>query len=381
METIKEATTLLKEALGSTSKPLIVYDQRRSRCYAPELALINSLLSNSLLSITAMVVLIMVSTGIPGLCAADKAGYAGLEYFPSSQLSRIELDKFLRLKVGASGESGVKALLRLQEDLARKNVKTNSEIVPGEDGNFYICVDVIETGLSNVLPTRKLENPHHIVLKNEKPYQLLEELRARLSKLQDEGRAASEDYQNGIRFYSDVPATRIAERIVQEMQGQERGIYKILAVDPNGERRADGIELLNWTPPVQQNCHMLIYALDDSDIKVRAAAAKYLWSHLNAVDENFPYDELVEALSRQLSRPSYHDRVRAMAAMIALCKHDSDSITAIKTFSEGRLKEIAANTIIPNVKKQTEQLLAACANPPAIKRIRRPSAEELGPGF
>lgn len=317
----------------------------------------------------------------PAIAAADRAGFSGVEFYGSSQLSRVELDKFLRLKPGATYESGEKAFLRLQEELAKKNVKAHTEIVPGEGGNYYISVDVVDSGINSTLPNRRLENAHHINLKNEKPFGLLAELRARLTKVQQEGRAATENYQQGIRYYSDIPATRIAERIMQEMEGQEGGIYRILSTDPNGERRADAVELLNWTAPYVANCAQLIPALDDSDVRVRSAAAKYLWSHIADLPNDFPFDALAEGLSHQLARPSHHDRLRAMYALVALAKRDSDSITAIKSYDEVKLKEIANSSVIPDIQKLAEMLVKGISNPPPLKKRVHGGALDTSPEY
>lgn len=313
--------------------------------------------------------------------AADRAGFAGVEFFGSSQLSRVELEKILRLKPGATYESGEKAFTRLQEELAKKNVKAHTEIVPGEGGNYYISIDVVDSGINSTLPNRRLENAHHINLKNEKPFALLVELRERLSKVQQEGRAATETYQQGIRYYSDIPATRIAERLMQEMEGQEGGIYRILSTDPNGERRADAVELLNWTAPYVQNCLQLIPALDDSDVRVRSNAAKYLWSHTADLPDDYPFDALVDGLSHQLARPSHHDRIRAMYALIALAKRDSDSITSIKTYDETKLKEIASGSVIPDVQKLADMLVKGVTNPPPLIKRVHGGGRDTTPGF
>ena len=313
--------------------------------------------------------------------AAERPGFAGIEFFGSSQLSRVELDKFLRLKPGASFESGQKAFSRLQEELAKKNIKAHSEIIAGDDGNYYVSVDVVDSGINSTLPNRRLENAHHISLQNEKPFALLNELRTRLAKVADEGRAATETYQQGIRYYSDIPATRICERIMQEMEGQSSGIYKILSTDPNGERRSDAVELLNWTATGVANCYQLIPCLDDSDMRVRCAASKYIWSHLAEVPDDFPFDSLIEGLSRQLSRPSYYDRVRAMTALITLGKRNSDSITAIKSYDEAKLKEIASGSVIPAVQKLAGALVQGIANPPALEKRVHGGAKDNTPEY
>ncbi len=304
---------------------------------------------------------------IPSLAADTGATYAGLEFLGSSLVSRVELEKTLRLKPGASFETTDKAVDRLKLELDKKSIKANVELIP-DNGSLYVAVDVVETGFNNTNTNRKLENPHHIGTPNEKPFELLEELKERLAKLSDEGRPSAETYEQGIRCFTDVASGRIAELIIKEIQGETPYMMQILAHDPNGLRRAEAAELLNWTPSSVRNCFDLIPALDDSDARVRMATAKYIWARVNLLPDDFPFDALLEGLSRQLTRPTHHDRVRAMAALLALAKRDSDSITGIKTFDETKLKEIADNSVIPSVQNIAKQLLQISANPPPIQR-------------
>ncbi|MBX9690501.1 MAG: hypothetical protein K2X27_27545 [Candidatus Obscuribacterales bacterium] len=305
--------------------------------------------------------------------AEKTGGYAGLEFLGSSLISRTELEKSLHLHNGASYLSGEKALEKLSLDLSKRPIKANLELIP-EHNDYYVAVDVVETGLNNTISNRKLENPHHINLPNEKPFSLLAELKARLQKLAEEGRPSEENYSDGIRVFSDVACMRSAELLMQELQDQKAYLFKILATDPNGERRADAAEMLNWTADPAKNCFYLLPALDDSDARVRMNAAKYIWARIKLLPDDFPFDTLLEGLSRQLSRPSHHDRIRAMAALLALAKRDSDSITGIKTFDEAKLKDIANNSIIPSVQDLARKLLAASANPPPIQRKQAPDS-------
>lgn len=291
----------------------------------------------------------------------------------------MELDKILRLRPGATVDSTSKAVEKLKLVLDQKAVKANLDIIP-DGGNCFVSVDVVETGL-NAIANRHLDNPRHIALPNERPFTLLEEVKARLQKLADEGRAATESYQNGFKVFSDFACTRTAELLAGELDGQSPYLFRILASDPNNERRAAAVEMLNWTVDPVKNCLALIPALDDSDMRVRMAAAKYIWARINLLPDDFPFDSLLEGLTRQLSRPSHHDRVRAMAALMALAKRDSDSITGIKTFDESRLQEIASNSVIPSVQNLARQLLAVCANPPALKHVEKHAPADLGTGF
>jgi hypothetical protein len=323
--------------------------------------------------------LALLCFAFPSLSTERTGGYGGLEFLGSSLISRLELERLLHLRPGATIETTEKSLEKLKLALERKAVKANLEVVPAAD-SFYVAVDVIETGLA-ALPNRHLDDPRHIALPNEKPFTILEELKTRLQKLQDEGRPAGESYDNGFKIYSDFAATRTAERLGQELEGQKAFLFRILASDPNNERRADTVEMLNWTPDPVQNCRVLIAALDDSDMRVRRAAAKYIWARVSLLPDDFPFADLIEGLSKQLSRPSYHDRLRAMAALAAIARRDSDSITAIKSFDEKRLQEIASASIVPDSQELARKLLSVCASPPPLKRVPVKAPANLGTEF
>ncbi len=315
-------------------------------------------------------VLACASFNCPVLAAEKVGGYGGLEFLGSSLISRVELEKLLHLKNGASYESGYKAVEKLRQNFEKRAFKADVELV-NDGSNYYVTVDPIETGFKNTHTSRRLIEPHHIYMKNEKPFALFQDLNTRLEKLALEGRPASERYQDGIRLFTDVACLNLAERMMKQLQGQKPYLFEILASDPNGERRAQAAELLNWTPDPISNCKELIPALDDSDLRVRMAAAKYIWARAGMLPDTFPFDSLLEALSRQLTRPSHHDRVRALAALLALAKRDGDSITGIKTFDEAKLKEIAENSVIPSVQDLCKQLLALTSNPPPLTRQKK----------
>ena len=313
--------------------------------------------------------------------AKDGSGFAGVEFLGSAQLSRLEIEKFLALKPGATAENAQKALVRLKAKLDFKHIKTNIDFVPGDNNNFFLVVDVVESGLTNTLPTRKLANPHHVFLTNEKPFTLLEQLRVRQDKLIEEGRPTDETYSQGMKVFQDPPSQRIAEQEIKELAGQQRALLTLIATDPNPNRRAAAIELLNFTPEWLPSCVSLIAAIDDSDTQVRAAATKFIWARLANFPDDFPFQDLLEALSRQLCRPSYSDRSKSLACLIALCKRDSDSITAVKEFDQSKLKQISESTILPDIQVMATQLMKVAANPPAIKRRLPGRTTDSGSGF
>lgn len=286
----------------------------------------------------------------------------------------------LALKPSASLESADKALLRFRQKMEERHIPINMELVPGDEGEFYIAVDVVEFGLSNTLATRKLKYPRHIPIPNERPFSLLQELHDRQSKLIDTDRSTDDFYEEGMLFFKDPASNRMAEQEIKELAGQQGHVLAVVASDPNPKRRADAIELLNWTPDFRRNCLELIGAIDDADSGVRGAATKYIWARLGILPDDFPFQSLVEALTRQIRRPSHTDRQKAMACMVALARRDPDSIRGIKVFAEDKLKEIEANTVVPGVREMARQLLVACANPPPPKPQPKAPAD-IGTGF
>lgn len=311
--------------------------------------------------------LLTLTASVAAAVSADsKDGFCGIEFLGSSQLTRAEIQKFLGLKQGASPEAVLKAVSRLESALEAKRVKTNIEIVSGSEGRLYVAVDVVNPGSSEAIQTRKLSFPRHVRLLNEKPFTLLADLKTRQIKLNVlEDRPIAERYENGMKYFSDEPCNRLAEREIKELDGQESGLYQIIESDPDASRRSNAIELLNWTPDYLQNCTVLLPALADSDVHVRTQAVKYIWARITLLPDDYPYDQLSEMLCHELRLPSHTDRSKALALLLALCRHHPASIWEIKESREAGIKEIAETSIIPNIQKMASELATLCQNAPA----------------
>lgn len=299
--------------------------------------------------------------------AAEGVGFAGLEFLGSSFISRPELQKALQLRSSAGLEAGEKALQRLSESLSRKGLKFNLDLVL-EGGSYFITVDIIDGAATSTIVNRRLIEPRHIAVPNEKPFVLLAELKARMKKLDGEGRPVSASLRNGTISYSDAPCMRLSENIAEELSGEELYLFRILASDPNGERRASAAELLAFSPHLQGNCVALLPALDDSDIRVRTAAAKYIAARIDSLPDKFPFDLLLQGLSRQLARPSHKDRLGSMSALLSLAGRCPQSILEIKSLDEERLKEIDSASIVPSIRSLATALLSLCSRPPEAKK-------------
>ncbi len=305
--------------------------------------------------------LILIASLPRGVFAAEAGDvYKGLEYFGSSQLTTMELEKILALKPGANLAAIQKALDRLDKTLEGRHIPNNLEMVAGEPGSVFICVDILDSS-NDTVPTRKLKNPRHVLVRSEKPFIVLDELAKRLEKLTDEGRTWSESYRDGAKVYSDEPANQCVAEIERFSPDMREELLAVVESDPDATRRKKAVELLGWSGNVPYTTNRLTDAFDDSDPKVRVAAIRYVFPRLSLLPEEYPYIRLIQAASRELNRPSHQDRSKALYVLLWLAKKNILFVRDIKELDEKRLKQLASDSVLPTVKVPAQQLLAIIA--------------------
>lgn len=322
-------------------------------------------------SVTLLAIIAVAMMAPPGIWAAGQyAGlrYAGVEFYGSSQITRAEIEKYLGIKPGASMESVGRAVERLNTQLESRHLSSKVQIVSAPPDKIYVVVDVSDS-TTELVPTRRLKEPRHVLVRSEKPFILLDQLEARLTKLTDEGRPWSEKLEHGIKYYTDEPANAIVEQLLKQVPDMRLELLAVIASDPDPNRRRKSVQLLNWAGVVPETTYYLIPALDDADSDVRAEVARFMFSRLEMLPNNFPYQMLVEAISRQLSRNSHQDRSKALHCLLALAGQRPQLVTSIKVFNEERVKRLAEASLIPSVKGAAEQLLARFAAQPAAPAL------------
>lgn len=301
-------------------------------------------------------------------------GYQGVEFSGSSQVTRLELERFLSLKPGAGVEVADKAIERLSAKLALKHIKASVDIAQEGDG-YFIAVDVVDPTVVGV-PSRRLTFPHHVALTSEKPFSVLEQLMERRRQLAEEGRPVSESYKDGLKYFSDEPCNFYAQELHKQVPSMLMEFFSVISSDPDPRRRSQAIEVLNWVEDPVRISANLIAALNDADEQVRASAARYIFPRLNLLPESFPVNDLVEAFSNQMLRQTHQDRVMALRCLLELARQRPETIHAIKAFDEDRIKQIYSASVLTVIRSPAEQILKLCANPPPIKHKPKPVAEE-----
>lgn len=327
---------------------------------------------SSLLLALAVVYCLAVLSFPPAAAKTNGASYAGLEFYGSSQLSRLELEKYLSLKPGAALEQIGRAVDRLNRKLEERHLAAQVEIVEGSPGRIFVVVDVSDN--TNLAPTRHLKHPRHVAVTTEKPFLLLDQLNDRLQKLTDTNRPWSEQVRSGLKYYTDEPANQIAEELIALVPDMRAELLAITESEPDNNRRRRAVELLSWAGSVPDTSRRLMPALDDADSSVRAAVARYLFPRLELLPPDFPYDDLVEAFSRMLSRPSHQDRTKALYCLLALVSQRPNLILNAKVFDEEKVKQLDDNSHIASIKSACDQLLNRFAHPPTPEQPGKASA-------
>lgn len=306
----------------------------------------------------------------PAFAAQTVGGYAGVEFYGSSQITRQEVEKYLSLKPGASQEAIGRAIVRLKKHLEDRRIKANVDIANDDDG-LVVTVDVMDTGVPSGVPTRKLKFPHHVSLSSDVPFQIFDEMMARREQLLAQGRAVTESFPDGIKRFSDEPLNQYADKLLRRVPNMTDELLQVVQSDPDPSRRSHAIEVLNWAGDWPDLCYKLLPALNDASEQVRVSAARFIQPRIKFLPEDFPFEDLIEAFSHQLSRPSHIDRVLALRALIESGRQHQITLYAIKEYDLDRLKQLDSMSVVASVHDpahQLVQILASLPDKPSPKR-------------
>jgi len=307
--------------------------------------------------------------------AKPAGGYAGLEFFGSSQITRMELEKCLGLKPGASPEQVAKGVARLQKALDTRHLKANIDAA-NDDGSIIVTVDIVQTGIQSPYPTRKLKTPHHVELSSEVPFQIFDELMARREMLAMQGRPVKETYPDGDKRFSDEPCDQYADKLIRRVGPMTDELLTLIATDPDPVRRSKAIEVLNWAGDYPNLVYKLLPATCDASEQVRASVDRFIFPRIKMLPEDFPFEDLIEQFSLQLQRPSHMDRVLAIRCLMECARQHQITLYAIKEYDLDRLKQLDSMSIIDSIKAPAHSLVQTLATlPDRPSRAPRPLTE------
>jgi len=301
-------------------------------------------------SIVSVSAALIFSLTLPAGAAFASGGgaYVGLEFYGSSQMSRPELERILALHNGASYRSVQSAVERLRRALKARRLEANIQTVTGDGSDIYLSVDIY--GTEEDLPCRILQDPHQVNFRSEEPVQILAKLHTRLEFLEAQGRPADEEIRDGIKYYSDEVCNQMVRDLIKHCGPMREELLYLIDHDPNGVRRANAVELLNWSGEVPDTAAHLLAAVDDIDITVRTLVTRYLFKNLALLPDDFPYAEMVDVYSRDLLRPSHDDRSKALYLLLALTKKRPELIRQIQLLDDKRIEQLQERSLVPSIK-------------------------------
>ncbi|MCC7528254.1 MAG: hypothetical protein IT342_07015 [Candidatus Melainabacteria bacterium] len=285
---------------------------------------------------------------VPAFASADDGAYVGLEFYGSPQISRAEVERMLGLHNGASYKSVLGAIERLKRQLKARRLEANIQAVTGDGTDIYLSVDIL--GDEDELPSRILENPQQVNFRSEEPLQLLEKLHQRLEFLEAQGRPANEEMRDGVKYYCDEPCNQIVKELLRHCQPMREELLYLIDHDPNAVRRTCAVELLSWAGEVPDTALRLLPAVDDIDLNVRTMVTRYLFKCLPLLPDDFPFQDMVEVYSRDLSRPSHDDRSKSLYMLLALVNKRPELIRQVKSLDAKRTEQLREHSLVPSIK-------------------------------
>ncbi len=324
-------------------------------------------------SSAALLITALFLSLLPCQASRTGSGFQGVEFYGSSLISRLEIEKALGLKLGASHESVVKGASRLQKTLDSRHIKANVDIAKDGAGEI-IAIDIMESGASGA-PTRKLNFPRHVSLSTEVPFQLLDQMLARRELMSQQGRPVVESYPEGVKRFSDEPCNVYADKLMRRIPDMVEEMLSVVASDTDPTRRSKAIEVLNWGGDYADLCYKLLPAINDGSEQVRASAARFIYPRIKMLPENFPFEDLVESFSQQLQRPSHFDRVLALHCLTETANTHPRSLYAIKTFDLERLKTLESMSVVNSIQQPAHQLVQTLITVPEPKKLSAPINE------
>jgi len=292
--------------------------------------------------------LALFAHSFPAFPSNEVGAYAGLEFFGSPQISREEIEKFLGVRNGASYKSVVSAVERLKRALNARRMEANIQIVTGDGSDVYVSVDIL--GDETEMPSRILQDPHQVNFRSEEPVQLLEKLHERLDFLEAQGRPASEEMRDGVKYYSDEPCNQLVKELIRHCVPMREELLYLIDHDPNSVRRNCAAELLSWSGEIPDTARRLLPAVDDVDLSVRRTVTRYLFKSLPLLPEDFPYADMVDVYSRDLARPSHDDRSKSLYMLLALLKKRPELVRQVRFLDDKRIQQLKNRSLVPSIK-------------------------------
>ncbi|MBL0030249.1 MAG: hypothetical protein IPO95_14725 [Rhodanobacteraceae bacterium] len=162
------------------------------------------------------------------------------------------------------------------------------------------------------------------------------------------------------------PAIQYVDHLRLSERGGERRSEELIACARGCSQaadRADSLDFLDRLDWGKTSCRAALQALDDRDWTVRHQAARLLKRHLDACVDALGRARIVDAVLRQLTRPTHVDRARAMATLDPLVRRGFDIDAGRQARIVTALETLARVSHLPDVGGTASALLEHLRRP------------------
>lgn len=180
-----------------------------------------------------------------------------------------------------------------------------------------------------------------------------------------EGADVGENMDAGYLDYRHPEMHAVVEEMRRVVPPRREELLRVLAENPEGANRARAAWLLNWAGQEADTVARVLPSLDDPHGVTRNDVSRFLLHHVDRIGDDETLRALVDALARQLRRPSHGDRNKAAYSLKALLE-TNPRLGAYVTEKAGPwLRRIAEQSILDNVGGVAREVLATAEEPPA----------------
>lgn len=136
-----------------------------------------------------------------------------------------------------------------------------------------------------------------------------------------------------------------------------------MALDANHPERRDAIAMLSWAGNPEATIAALHGRLLDPNTEVRNLTGRFVLTFIERVRDPAVAEGLAVSLSRAMALPSHADRTKAINALGQLYARHPELRATLQNVAREPLRQIARDSVLPNVGGEARALLAAIGEP------------------
>jgi hypothetical protein len=172
-----------------------------------------------------------------------------------------------------------------------------------------------------------------------------------------------ENLDAGWLDYTQPDMHAVVEEMRVAVPPRREELLRVLADNPTGADRARAAWLLNWAGDEAATVARVLPHLDDPHGVTRNDVSRYVLHYVEGVEDPAAQRAVVDALARQLSRPSHGDRNKAAYGLAVLLEAHPHLAPYAEERAAPWLRRIAEQSVLENVGGAAQEVLALLTTP------------------